>query len=107
MAVDDKEKGGCFIAILIFAVLPFVLMWEAFVLTRLWAWFIVPFGIMAIGKAHAYGLVLVVSMFKGHIPDRDDEDKGIGYIFFKLLMYGFGAPLMILFCGWIAYNLMG
>lgn len=107
MPVDnDKEKGGCFVAVLLFAMLPIVLMWQAFVLTRLWGWFVVPFGIMAIGKAHAYGLVLVVSMFKSHTSDKNDEEKGIYYAFIKLLIYGFGGPLMLLILGWITFNLM-
>jgi hypothetical protein len=106
MPNSDDEKGGCFVALLIFAVIPVILMWEAFVLTRLWGWFVVPFGIMAIGKAHAYGLVLLVSMFKGHIPSKDDEEKGIYYTFFKLLIYGFGAPLVILIIGAITSDLM-
>lgn len=35
------------------------IFWRAFVMTRLWGWFVVPLGLPAIGIAHAIGLSLL------------------------------------------------
>lgn len=61
-------------------VLIFLLaLWHSFIFTKLWLWFLVPlFGLPEISLAQAYGLMLIVSFFKG-IPKTDKnkskEDK--------------------------------
>lgn len=50
----------------------------AFVLTRLWAWFVVPLGVPAIGMAHAMGLVLMLALMMMHLKVHEDTDHETG-----------------------------
>lgn len=93
-------------------VLPFsfvVSLWQAFVLSKIWVWFVVTsfssaprFGVMRL-----YGLCLVIEMFRFRADtskaDTDDEWKrrvwsSIG----QRLMY----PLVTLGFGWVAHAIM-
>lgn len=50
----------------------------AFTLSTMWAWFVVPLGVTAIGMAHATGLSLFVSYFrfKGKNTTKDKQEYG-------------------------------
>ena len=70
---------------------------RAFVLTQLWAWFVVPFGIMPITFVHAAGISLIVAFLTYESNDADSEDKNawvgklLKPIIFSLVAWGFGA----------------
>ena len=74
--------------------------WFAYVATVMWAWFVVPLGVHALGKAHAYGLVSMVALLKTHTQDTDKRSL------FEKLAYGVLAPALVLFIGWICHSLM-
>ena len=38
-------------------------LFEAFTISTLWLWFVVPFGVQSISLAHAYGLSVLASVF--------------------------------------------
>ena len=69
------------------------------VLVDLWSWFIVPFGVMEIGYAHAYGLALAIGFLtQGISNERDDESRKYGFgeflfivTFARLITWGLGA----------------
>lgn len=74
----------------------------AFVVTHLWAWYIMPaFGLGALKMIHAYGLTLLVSYITYRhtnltIKDeRETYEKVIEFVI--LLLY----PWMILGLGWL------
>jgi hypothetical protein len=94
-----------FIALLFVYGFIIAALW-AWVLSNFWSWFVVTtFGLKAIGVAQAYGLMLVVSIFKLHLATdndisaiMDDEKKTtdywvmriIGPILGAFLSYGIG-----------------
>lgn len=48
-------------------------IYEGFIAKTLWAWFITPFGLPAIGIAHALGIALFVSIFKTVQYNKDEK----------------------------------
>jgi len=71
-------------------------MLRGFVLSTMWAWFVVPLGLPAIGIALAIGLSLTVGLFSGLSPKRDEKP-------WVQIAAGFVAPLLTLFCGWLVH----
>ena len=54
----------------------------AFTIQTMWAWFIVPLGVKAIGMAHAYGLSLMCSVFLGirGLPDSNKSMENLDLV---------------------------
>ena len=97
------------VAIILFvlAVVPLALI-EAFVLVKLWAWFVVPaFGLPPIGYVTAIGIDLVASNFRP-LPPHELKDEYVKHpsiwrrfvvlIAVRLMALAFGA---ILHWGWM------
>lgn len=77
----------------IIAVVVAMTLLRAFVLLKLWAWFVVPlFNLPALTIPYAIGLSLVVSMFIIHATKDDDKKYWAGAII---------TPLVALLIGWI------
>ena len=49
------------------------IIFSAYVLSVLWGWFIVPFGVSAIGVAHALGINVMVTFLKMKKKDSKKE----------------------------------
>jgi hypothetical protein len=88
-------------ALVAFAAILVAAPWAAYVLTVVWGWFVVPLGAPAIGKAHAYGLMVVFGMFRNREPECEEESLTTS-IGIALL-----APALTLLIGYIAHRLMG
>lgn len=73
MRSDEDASTVVFGVILLFLLIPFSAVWRGFVLTKLWAWFVVPFGPEPIGIAHAIGLSLAVVVFANTTKPEDDK----------------------------------
>ena len=56
--LTKEEKLGVSAFMLILT--PFLLLWEGFILEKLWGWFAVPLGAVDISVVHAAGIVLLV-----------------------------------------------
>jgi hypothetical protein len=83
------------------------LLWNGFIISKLWLWFVVPsFGLPIISVATAMGLHLLVEIFifrksdaelavrtGDKIADKDDVMASI--------LFNFGAPAMLLGLGWL------
>lgn len=73
------------------------MVWSGFVMQLMWAWFVVPLGVPAIGIAHALGLRLLAEWMT--YQDRDLSDKNdllesaIKSFLIPLLMLGLGAAV--------------
>lgn len=106
----EQEKGavvavGCMAMIVM---LPFTILLRGFVLTQLWHWFLVPLGLREISLAHAYGLSILIALFTSHTASssKEDQEKGIAYLVFKMVFMGFAMPLIMWFFGWVCYCFM-
>jgi len=96
-----SEKLFDAMALLVFIIL--VIAWQIFVITKLWGWFVTPFGLPALTAAHAVGLCLLAAMFKLKIPPdsgKSTRDK------FKYQLELAMAYTLILALGWLASGLM-
>lgn len=78
-------------------------IYNAWVLTILWGWFIVPLGVKSLSVAHAYGFTLVTGLILSNrgVKENKDKDDWVGSILTWLLL-----PLVALFFGWIAVGFM-
>lgn len=78
-------------------------IYNAWVLTILWGWFIVPLGVKALSVAHAYGFTLVTGLILSNrgIKENKDKEEWVSSIITWLLL-----PLAALFFGWIAVGFM-
>ena len=82
--------------------MPLALL-RGWVLSILWAWFVVPLGVIAVSVPHAVGLSILITMLTLHKTedkDRTTEEKIAAYV--MVVIY----PLMSLFFGWIWQYLM-
>ena len=79
--------------------IPFAIL-NGWVLSWLWLWFLVPFGLPAIGLVHAIGVSTVVGfMTKQYVPNKDGH-AGEAYTFMILF------PLASLAIGYIVHSFM-
>lgn len=92
-----------FIGDVLLMLVGFILnLWQAYVTTVLWGWFIVPtFGAPKLAVWAAFGLHLVIDTFRSvpTIPEDDDSrtDRMVAIIIYAILV----MPTILLF-GWIA-----
>lgn len=56
------------------AVTPPAVLLRAYVTAAMWAWFVVPFGLPALGLAHAWGLWYLVNLMTAAIPPVKDKE---------------------------------
>jgi hypothetical protein len=94
---------GCiaFVGLLVVMAVLGILL-KAFVLTKLWAWFIVPLfpGAPSLTMAQAYGIALVIAMVTHqHSEAQEEPDKEKRQI--AAIVSLFVWPLLVLFVGWI------
>lgn len=98
-------KGLAVIGIVLGAITALALfaIYNAWVLSILWAWFIVPLGVKSLSIAHAYGLTLVTGLILSNrgIKENKNQDDWISSVITWLLI-----PLVALFFGWIAVGFM-
>lgn len=92
--------GVCIMAVVSFAV-------KAWVLSAVWAWFIVPVGLPAIGVAHAVGIMLTYSAIRGlshadMYAIKQDKEKPIA----RMFSHGVIAPMIVYACALIAHSFM-
>jgi hypothetical protein len=74
-------------------------------LSKMWFWFVCPFGVSALGVLQAWGLALTIRMFTGTRDARDDEDVKVPVLIGKTI--GNAIILLILLgIGWTAHAIM-
>ena len=69
---------------------------RAFVLTKLWGYFLVPLGLVEIGIWHAWGISLLVTLFTYSSPSNSEEKKNfvsalLNPVLLSLIAWGIGA----------------
>lgn len=109
MISKDTGFAGCLGYIVMLAFLMVVgIAAGAYVVMRLWEWFIVPFGAQPLGLAHAAGLSLIASyLTSGLKKDNDDYDKKpIGEVLTRGLIKAALAFVFFLVAGGIIASFM-
>lgn len=112
----SKESGASvgFGCIAIIAMIPLSLLMRAFVLTKLWGWFVIQFGLPQISLAHAYGLSIAVHMLVGmdnvaviaNVKTESESAKSIWQAIGKMFAQSFITPLLVLFIAWLCHLCM-
>lgn len=90
-------------AVLLLIIIPAILL-RAWVITWMWLWFAVPFGLPAIGMAWAVGLSSFAALFTTKPASAKDEDAWDAMA--KAAGVMFVSPLLALGTGWIAHLAM-
>lgn len=67
-------KYGFTARAVVLALIPTSALLRAHVLAQCWTWFVAPFGGAAIGKAHVYGLSLMVAFATLKVSETRAED---------------------------------
>lgn len=99
MTTDIRTKAVVFTAgaLGLIAIAVGLALFNAVVLQVMWGWFVVPMGAPAIGLAHAYGLTLLLTLFR-RFPDKSED---LSWVTKRIV-----ANLFALLLGWIAQGFM-
>lgn len=92
------------LAIAVLGILAAVILltiWRGFILSCLWAWFMVPLGLPEIGVAHAIGVAFLVGMFLSHIKSSSETKEPV-----TELITPFVVGLIALIAGYIVHSIM-
>ena len=97
-----------FIILMFLVSVPFAIILNAWVLTNLWTWFIVPLGVPAIGIAWAAGIVCISAYLTKEISASDKGKTGVEAIevVIKHWIIMFAKPITALIVGWIFHSFM-
>lgn len=97
MSTDDNDGAAVLLTLLL---MPLSIVWKGFVLTKLWAWFVVPLGLPEIGIANAYGICLLLVLFTvTKKPDSENvtmerfASSAFFALFLPLATWGLGAAV--------------
>ena len=107
MEKDLKALTGLAIATLLF--IPLSVFLNAYTMSYLWLWFIVPLGVPAIGMANAMGIMLVKGFLMAKYEPKTDTaatteekiEKFKAHLYFSITM-----PLAGLGVGYIFQSFM-
>jgi hypothetical protein len=87
--------------------IPLGMIWNAFVVTKLWAWFIVPiFGLAPLALVPAMGVVLVIAYLTHQTPTKSKSGDDITEGFIHALCVVVLKPAIALVVGWIILQFM-
>lgn len=100
----DNKMYGLIILILVPLLVPFVYIINGLVLSIMWRWFIVPLGVIAIGKAHAIGIASIVGMVAKNSNQEDNRDVSEKFVAF--ISVGIVSPFIVLSIGYLMKSLM-
>lgn len=79
-------------------------IWEGYVLTILWKWFITDvWGVMKINVWQGIGLMLIVKYIIVDYSKSTKDDDDVITFTTKRFVYGIAIPPIILFYGWIIH----
>jgi hypothetical protein len=90
---------------MVFLAVP-VALYNGMMMTFMWRWFLVPFGVPAIGVAHACGLFLLVGMFTySFTREKFDPEHPMlnGYV---TILFSVLCSSLLTGFGWIFHSFM-
>ena len=80
---------------------------HGYVLSIIWAWFVVPtFGIARLSVPAAIGISILIKTITTESGSDKDENKSSAAVIWSALVSVFGAPLFALFVCWILTHWM-
>ena len=96
---EEVGTGYAVTGLLLLLTLPFAALWEGFVLSRLWGWFVVPtFDARPLSAWMAAGLLAVVAIVKlGH---RNKDTRTTKETITNAAYMMWIVPAMLLGMGW-------
>lgn len=77
------------------------IMGRAWVMAQLWAWFMVPLGVVSIGMAHTLGLSTLFGMYTYHLT-RTEVKNDIAKSFWLMVL----VPFIAYFLGILYHSFM-
>jgi hypothetical protein len=88
---------------------PALTIWNAYVLTVLWVWFVVPqFGVRALSAPVAIGISYIVSNLTRRSPKREEEreKKPFDKWMIEVCVDSFVSGAVVLLFGWVVHQFM-
>lgn len=86
-AKEKKSDVGCLavigiLTIMFLNVVVFTIL-QGYILVSAWQWFVVPFGVSAIGFWHAYGIAMTAKLFARGLgkPEKTEKADGLEEVF--------------------------
>lgn len=100
--MSDGAKG-CLLILLALASLVVMPIYHGFILSIVWGWFMVPFGLPAIGIAWAIGITIVIRLITAtsRAEPKEETNEKIGRLVGVIL-----APLVGLGVAYVAHLYM-
>lgn len=102
--MDKEDATTCLAAIVAFALIPFMLIWNAWLFTIVYKWHVVPtFHVAPLSISEALGVSCAIRLLR-HKPSQSTikkeyrEKPDIS----ELCMQVFGAELVVVFVAWVA-----
>lgn len=96
---------GGFVGLL--ALLALGSMWKGYVLTALWAWFVVPtFSLPDLALAPAIGLALVVSFLTRQSYATKEPEGDFSTRMARAIVHALLVPTLVLGIGWVVHQFM-
>lgn len=80
---------------------PVLAVWWAFVARLMWLWFVVPLGMPEIGKAHIYGLTLLLVSSVTQVKEDEDVPS-----LAHSIAVGLVKPSVLLVAGYVTHLFM-
>lgn len=94
---------GVLIFLAVLAYIAFMIVLRGWVISVLWAWFMVPLGLPDIGVAAAVGLSCLMAVFlptPAQMKNKEAEDR------VQTMIYPFVSWVLALAIGWVAHQVM-
>lgn len=109
---DDERVMTCIGAVFYTLVITVLsIIWNGYVLSVLWSWFIVPLGVVSITIAWAIGLSVVIGLFKATVSNTSETsnnsaDKSWTDILISTSIRAFVPGLVSLGLGYVVHLFM-
>lgn len=99
MKRDGQEIAVAALSIVgVISLVPLSMIWSGYVLSVMWAWFLAPLGVPALGVAQAIGVSMTVQMLNRY--SRADEAAQSPSMWTGITHAAF-TPAVALLMGWI------
>lgn len=103
--MHDDESSKIIMGVMALLMVPFAMAWRGYVLSLVWAWFVMPLGVPAIGIAHAIGLSMTIAVFAKQERETKEE-KSFLVLVVRMVMKAVLVPLVVLAFAAIVHEFM-
>jgi hypothetical protein len=105
---EEEEKSVSSIAVFFaLIIVPFSVFLNAYTLSYLWLWFIVPLGVPVIGMVHALGLIALKGFLTfNFVAPKTENGKSLADKVVSNTVKSIAVPLTTLALGFIYHSFM-